>query len=210
MKVLVISDVHGNLPAIEFVLDKEKDFDLLISLGDVVNYGPWSNECVALLETLKNKILLKGNHEDAFITGNYPGNHPIAKAFYEFCYPKFTEKITIENYMDNYQFKGFNFCHTINNNYVFEDTDISVDKNYFIGHSHRIFKRAIDGFTVVNTGSVGQNRVNINEVNYALFYPDENKIELKIPFFSSEKLINQMKIDKYPLICMDYILSKKI
>ena len=81
MKVLVLSDVHGNLPSLEHVLKSEKSFDLLISLGDVVNYGPWSNECVDLLDTLENKILLKGNHEDAFLSGTYLGDNIIAKNY---------------------------------------------------------------------------------------------------------------------------------
>ncbi|MES2837170.1 MAG: metallophosphoesterase [Bacteroidota bacterium] len=208
MKVLVISDVHGNLPALEFVLNEEKDSDLIISLGDVVNYGPWSNECVDLLSTQKNKVLLQGNHEEAFISGNYPGNHPIAKAFFDFCYPKFNKKQEIERYLQNYALNDFTFCHTINNSYVFEDTILDIDKNYFIGHSHRIFKREINGFTLVNTGSVGQNRLNINEVNYCVFYTEENKIELKKKAFSAQKLINKMESDSYPQICMDYILSK--
>lgn len=209
MKVLVISDVHGNLPALEFVLNSENDSDLVISLGDVVNYGPWSNECVDLLQAQKNKVLLKGNHEDAFITGNYPGNHPIAKVFFDFCYPKFKNKNVIENYKIDYQLSEFNFCHTLNGNYVFEDTEINIDKNYFIGHSHRIFKRIINGYTLVNTGSVGQNRVNCDEVNYTIFYPIEGKIELIRKSFPSDKLINKMQADLYPQICVEYILSKR-
>lgn len=212
MKVLVISDVHGNLPALEFVLNKEQDADLVISLGDVVNYGPWSNECVSLLDTLKNRVLLKGNHEDAFIAGNYPGNHPIAKSFFDFCYPKFTKKSAIENYVQNYALGDFNFQHTINDTYIFEDTVLILNANYFIGHSHQLFEKIISGFKVINVGSVGQNRKNIDEINYVIFYPDKNKdnIELKREHFSAERLINQMKIDSYPQICMDYIFSKKV
>ena len=37
MRVLVISDVHGNLPSLEYIIKEEKSVDLVISLGDVVN-----------------------------------------------------------------------------------------------------------------------------------------------------------------------------
>ena len=77
MKVLVISDVHGNLPALEIVLHKNKDVDLIISLGDVVNYGPWSDDCVKLLNTIEDSILLKGNHEIYFLSGTYNGSNII-------------------------------------------------------------------------------------------------------------------------------------
>src|SRR5258708_20926134 len=68
-KVLIFSDVHGNLPAFELMLEKEKGVDLYISLGDVVNYGPWSNECVELLESLKPVVKLLGNHDRYFLDG---------------------------------------------------------------------------------------------------------------------------------------------
>ena len=43
MRYLVFSDVHGNLPALEKVLNKENKVQGYINLGDVVNYGPWGN-----------------------------------------------------------------------------------------------------------------------------------------------------------------------
>ena len=84
MHVIIFSDVHGNLPALELMLKNEKQADLFISLGDIVNYAPWSNECVQLLETIPNIVKLKGNHEDAYIKGIYNGSHIVAKSFFNF------------------------------------------------------------------------------------------------------------------------------
>ncbi|MCH5686522.1 metallophosphoesterase family protein [Niabella sp. W65] len=179
MKVLVISDIHGNLPALEFVLKEERNVDLIISLGDVVNYGPWSNECVDLLDTQDNIILIRGNHEEAFLSGIYPGNNEIAKAFFNFCYPKFDRKEIIENYLDEYWQSDYCFTHTINDQYIYEDSNVVISKNYFIGHSHRMFRKISNGFQLINVGSVGQNRVNIDEINYAVLYTENKKIELK-------------------------------
>lgn len=42
MRYLIVSDIHGSLPALEQVLrfyDQEK-YDMLLLLGDVLNYGP--------------------------------------------------------------------------------------------------------------------------------------------------------------------------
>ena len=65
MKYLICGDIHGNLPALELMLQREKNnFDQLICHGDVINYGPWSDECVLLLNTIKESVLLKGNHEN--------------------------------------------------------------------------------------------------------------------------------------------------
>ena len=42
MKYLVVSDIHGCLPALEKVLDfyRENNYDMMLILGDVLNYGP--------------------------------------------------------------------------------------------------------------------------------------------------------------------------
>ena len=51
MRYILISDIHGNLPALQAVLaDAAKAGDAAIyHLGDLAGYGPWPNETVALL-----------------------------------------------------------------------------------------------------------------------------------------------------------------
>ena len=51
MKVALISDIHGNLPALEAVLaDIEgRKADVTYHLGDLVGYAPWGNEVIALI-----------------------------------------------------------------------------------------------------------------------------------------------------------------
>ena len=62
-----ISDIHGNLPALEkFVSKINEREDIIFMLGDLVNYGPWSNECIELLDTLSNVKYIMGNHEKYF------------------------------------------------------------------------------------------------------------------------------------------------
>jgi predicted phosphodiesterase len=98
MKLLVYSDAHGNFPAFELMLKEEGVCDQYICLGDLVNYGPWSNECVELANSLPNSTLLMGNHEEAFITGKYPGSNPMVQAFFENKLPIFTEIKLINRY----------------------------------------------------------------------------------------------------------------
>lgn len=209
MRILIISDVHGNLPALEYVLKIEKSIDMLISLGDVVNYGPWSNECVDLLETVNNKVLILGNHEEAYISGNYPGTNVIAKAFFEVCYPIFNRREKIINYEKKFSLENCDFIHTIGNSYVFPDSDVIIKKDTFIGHSHRLFSKEIGDYRLINVGSVGQNRLNIDKLNYVIWNSETNLVELMEKSFSSHQLINEMKIRKYPEICLNYILSKR-
>lgn len=45
MKMLLISDIHGNWPALQAELAAEPDADQILCLGDLVNYGPQPAEC---------------------------------------------------------------------------------------------------------------------------------------------------------------------
>lgn len=210
MKVIVFSDVHGNLPALEYLLKKEKTADLIISLGDVVNYGPWGNECVDILETIENRVLLMGNHEKAFISGEYTGNNTISRAFFNHCISSFDKKNKIEKYLEFYTLFAWEFKHTLNDIYIYPDTDISLSNNTFIGHSHRIFLRRLNKFRLVNVGSLGQNRLNLDTLNYVIWDTERDIIELVNTPFSADKLMNEIKIRKYPSICIDYLQSKRL
>jgi diadenosine tetraphosphatase ApaH/serine/threonine PP2A family protein phosphatase len=67
MRVLVITDIHANLVALEAVLEKAGEVDAVWCLGDVVGYGPNPNECIELIKEQPNLICLLGNHDAAAI-----------------------------------------------------------------------------------------------------------------------------------------------
>ena len=46
MKLAVLSDIHGNWPALEAVLHAEPDPDVVVFCGDAVDYGPQPVECL--------------------------------------------------------------------------------------------------------------------------------------------------------------------
>jgi len=64
VRVAVISDVHGNLAALEAVLEEVRraELDAVWCLGDTVGYGPRPNECCALVQE-RCAIVLGGNHD---------------------------------------------------------------------------------------------------------------------------------------------------
>ena len=62
MKIGLISDIHGNLEALEAVLkylSTEEKVDKIIVLGDIVGYMTNPNECVQLT----NYDCIQGNHD---------------------------------------------------------------------------------------------------------------------------------------------------
>ena len=64
MRIALISDIHGNRPALEAVLAdiKKAAVDQTICLGDIANVGPHPSQCLDIVRGL-NCPVLQGNHE---------------------------------------------------------------------------------------------------------------------------------------------------
>ena len=62
MKILVISDVHANIHALNAVLEKEADADKIVCAGDLVNYGYRPHEVIETFKKLKIETVC-GNHD---------------------------------------------------------------------------------------------------------------------------------------------------
>lgn len=69
--VAIISDIHGNLPALTAVIDdiERQGIDERVCLGDVVGYGARPAECMELLQAKGFKVILRGNH-DAYVASD--------------------------------------------------------------------------------------------------------------------------------------------
>ena len=72
MRYALISDIHGNLEALDVVMtqiDKmnqndDTKIDEILCLGDVVGYGPDPDECVEIIKS-RSSVCLFGNHDEA-------------------------------------------------------------------------------------------------------------------------------------------------
>jgi predicted phosphodiesterase len=64
VRIAVLSDIHGNLHALEAVLQSvdQDGPDVVWCLGDLVGYGPRPNECCVLVED-RADVCLIGNHD---------------------------------------------------------------------------------------------------------------------------------------------------
>ena len=80
MRALVVSDIHGNLQALQAVLSAAGSFDELWNLGDIVGYGANPNEVIDTVRPLA-RINVRGNH-DRVCCGltSSQGFNPIAAA----------------------------------------------------------------------------------------------------------------------------------
>ena len=208
MKFAFYSDIHGNLPALEIALKESGKVDGYIILGDVVNYGPWSNECVQLIETLSGCTKILGNHEEYFIRGTCDCENYLANEFFNHCYQQFEEVALIQAYEKESQFEDFTCIHTLESRYIFEDTDVTLKKNHIIGHSHRQYNISRNGFNLINPGSVGQNRQFINEINFMIYDTKQQKADFRSVLYNVNIVIKQMENLDYPEVCLDYYRNK--
>ncbi len=64
MNILLLSDIHANLEAMEACLAAAPAFDFVANLGDVVGYGASPNDVIDRCRGL-GKIFVRGNHDKA-------------------------------------------------------------------------------------------------------------------------------------------------
>ena len=69
MKIAVLADIHGNMPALERVTTHIEAWgaDQVIVAGDVVNRGPQPRTCLQFVEDKQQSAgwqVVRGNHED--------------------------------------------------------------------------------------------------------------------------------------------------
>lgn len=78
MKCLILSDIHGNWPALRAVLAAESDADQILCLGDIVNYGPQPGECVTWAMGLSSPSrVIQGNYDRAVGFDDDPHCSPV-------------------------------------------------------------------------------------------------------------------------------------
>jgi diadenosine tetraphosphatase ApaH/serine/threonine PP2A family protein phosphatase len=90
MRALILSDIHGNLEALNAVLAAAGEFDALWNLGDIVGYGASPNEVIAIVREKAN-YNVRGNHDRVCCgLASAVGFNPIARAAAEWTREEMT------------------------------------------------------------------------------------------------------------------------
>jgi predicted phosphodiesterase len=64
VRILILSDIHANLEALEACLEAAPEHDRVFNLGDIVGYGANPNEVTERVRELGN-VFVRGNHDKA-------------------------------------------------------------------------------------------------------------------------------------------------
>ncbi len=223
MKILILSDIHGNYQALTSI---KEEADMVLCLGDIVNYGPNPAECLEWVKGHGTKIV-RGNHDNAVGLGadcgcslKYKELSDTVKAFTVAALnnndKKFLGSLPIKEHV---KIDGFNFLlsHGSPNGdmYKYLSPDVSDsellselgDENadfampcrhdvVLIGHTHLPMIKKVDGITIVNPGSVGQPRDGIPLCSYAVW--DDGNIEIKRVEYDIDATINAYEATSIP------------
>ncbi|MCP4417763.1 MAG: metallophosphoesterase family protein [Chloroflexi bacterium] len=182
MKIAVISDIHGNIPAMQTVIaDIEKwRPDRVVVDGDIVNRGPRSRDCLQWVLDKQDKEgweIVRGNHEDYILecdSVNAPISGPEFEVsrFAHWTYQQLTEYLSALANLpescsifapDGSEMRIVHGSMRDNRDGVYTETkddelrkQIAPAPRIFVtGHTHRPLIRHVDDTTVVNIGSVG-------------------------------------------------------
>ncbi|MFD1685888.1 metallophosphoesterase family protein [Halobellus litoreus] len=189
MKVLIISDVHANRPALNAVLANVPSYDLIIHSGDILGYGPYPNDVVERFKEL-NVISITGNHDRAVLSSNFDFPEIPTEIVYwtrdqlTDSNRKYLEQLPLEKSIEIDQ-TSVQLVHGSPQDpdeYVYPDdisSDLVVDEDILVyGHTHYPIIVSIDGCLVLNPGSVGQPRDGDLRGSYILYDTESGAVEL--------------------------------
>ena len=207
MRIAVITDIHGNLPALTAALAAidEMDVNALYCGGDLVGYGPHPNEVCALIEDQAIPTI-HGNYDYAiardlddcgcaYIT---PHDRDLGQRSVEWTLARTNARS--KAFMAGLPFDlrftmGANRVRLVHgsprkvNEYLFEDKPASLYERLaaqagcdvlVFGHTHKPWVREYGGVLFVNCGSVGKPKDGDPRAAFAVLETSEDRIAASI------------------------------
>jgi putative phosphoesterase len=199
MKLLVLSDIHGNWPALDAVLRAELRPDLIAFCGDVVDYGPYPVDCLRWVAEYADHVV-RGNHDNALALdadcrcmGSFREFSLATRAWHRTLLDEtdflFLRQMPTVRFF-GWQGQTYHMTHATPQGDLFEYLSADqwgarikdVDADFvLLGHTHIQDMRTFGRTTVVNPGSVGLARDRAGEACYAVI--EDRRVELKrIPY----------------------------
>lgn len=194
MRILVVSDIHANWPALAAI---NEPHDVCVCLGDLVDYGADPLRCVRWVMA-NCEYAIRGNHDHGVAQGVPVSGERGFRYLTRVTRPLMWEALGPDErrYLlelpltQRFTLAGRTYLlvHATPRDpldeYLMKDPDVWARRIQntgadvvCVGHSHLQFNLNVDGVWVLNPGSVGQPRDGDPRAAYAVI--DDDRIELK-------------------------------
>jgi len=190
MKIAILSDIHGNLPALQAVADHIAAWcpDHVIVAGDIVNRGPHSAVCWDLIQDKRQSSgwqAMSGNNERYVMAHARPDAEPGSTRLMSYwTFRQMNGRVEqLASLSETLTLVGpdasaLRVRHaSMLNDYdgIYQDTSDSQARQlitpapavFCVGHTHIPFVRRVDDTLVVNAGTVGTPRDGDHRASYA-------------------------------------------
>jgi len=210
MRILILSDLHGNLEALRAIQASEPSWDELWVLGDVVNYGPDPAEVVEFVRRHAT-LVIRGNHDHAL---GYGADPRCSAAFREMARVMQGYTAGVLSQEQKEWLRGlpltasrvvggesFFLCHAAPSDplyaYLPPDPDVWRQQlsdipagTVLAGHTHLPSVLEANGRRLVNPGSVGQPKQGVAEACYAVW--EDGQLTLKSSPYEVEATVRKV------------------
>jgi predicted phosphodiesterase len=202
MRLGIVADVHGNLRALEAVVAALDDrVDAFVCAGDLVGYGPFPNECVAAVASLRGLTCVAGNH-DLIALGRLSD---------ERCIPLARETLVWTARVLDESARAFlaglpvdarptpslllthgapgdpeEYVRTPERGRELLDGLGEAERFLVLGHTHEPWELRHGARTLLNPGSVGQSRSRDPRARFAILDVEEGRAELLAVEYDAE------------------------
>lgn len=210
MKVLLISDVHSNLEALEEVLNRAT-YDEVLFLGDVVDYGPDPKAVLEILEGYAKAKRVLGNHDAAAAFKIDCRSSPATHEASVVTRNAITMKLLPQKYLDllgkaekklnlNYDGLRVRALHAAPGNELYrylsrdeaEKLEIEGADLLVVGHTHIPYEVKRNNLWVVNPGSVGMPKDGDPGASYAILDTIKREVTYERTRYNVELMLTRL------------------
>jgi putative phosphoesterase len=207
MKIAIVSDIHGNIFALQEVIEdlKKRKCEVVLCLGDYLGYYYWPNQVIDILRALESPFLIRGNHEEyrKQLIARYGHGIEIALSEISDDNKQFLLGLDAEKVveLDGIKIGMYHGSQLGIDDYVYPD--VNVDKLgevmkpdvdvILLGHTHHQFVSYFKNKLLINPGSVGQARDVRGLAAYAIFNTKNRSVTPVRLNYNKSSVVNKIK-----------------
>jgi predicted phosphodiesterase len=205
MKTAILSDAHGNFPALCAVLDEVHRLccKRILFLGDSTGYYAQPAQCIDVLRE-RNAIQLLGNHDWYLTSGSSCDRSQLVSSLIKHQRKEvFGDRLSfLSSLSPIYEETNISCVHGSWKNpldeYIYEITEEMLPgkfQYYFAGHTHVQFASKLGSKIFCNPGSVGQPRDGDPRAAFAVL--DNSQIQLHRIDYDIDSTVRAMQLAGY-------------